>query len=87
MTTAVLRRLGGSVVVTVPRKVLALVDLDAGAEVAITVENGKLVVSPRSRPRYRLSDLLRASRARKRIRFTAEDRRWLSDRPVGRELI
>lgn len=86
MATAILRRLGGSVVMTLPRKVLALVDLDAGAEVKLSVENGRLVVSPQGRPRYRLADLLRASAGKKR-RLTAEDRRWLDDGPVGKELI
>jgi antitoxin ChpS len=86
MATATLRKLGGSVVMTVPRKVLALVDLDAGAEVKLSVENGRLVVSPQGRPKYRLADLLRASRGKK-LRFTAEDRRWLNDGPVGKELI
>lgn len=86
MTTATLRKLGGSVVIAVPRKVLALVDLDAGAEVRLSVENGRLVVSPQGTPKYRLADLLRGSR-RKKLRLTAEDRRWLNDGPVGKELI
>jgi antitoxin ChpS len=71
---------------TLPRKVLALVDLDAGAEVKLSVENGRLMVSPQGRPKYRLADLLRASRGRK-PRLTAEDRRWLNDKPAGKELI
>jgi antitoxin ChpS len=86
MATAILRKLGGSVVMTVPRKVLALVDLDAGAEVKLSVESGRLVVTPQGRPKYRLADLLRASRGKK-LRLTAEDGRWLNDEPVGKELI
>ena len=86
MATAILRKLGGSVVMTVPRKVLALVDLDAGAEVKLSVENGRLVVSPQGKPKYRLADLLRVSHGKKR-RLTAEDRRWLKDGPAGKELI
>ena len=86
MATAILRKLGGSVVITVPRKVLALVDLDAGAKVKLSVESRRLVVSPQRRPKCRLADLLRASRGKK-LRLTAEDRRWLNDGPVGKELI
>jgi len=86
LATAILRKLGGSVVMTVPRKVLALVDLDAGAQVKLSVENGRLVVPPQGRPKYRLADLLRGSRGKK-LRLTAEDRRWLDDGPVGKELI
>jgi antitoxin ChpS len=86
MATAILRKLGGSVVMTVPRKVLALVDLDAGSEVKLSVESGRLVVSPQGKPKYRLADLLRASRGKKRP-LAAEDLRWLNDGPVGKELI
>ena len=86
MATAILRKLGGSVVMTLPRKVLALVDLDAGSEVKLSVESGRLVVSPQGKPKYRLADLLRASRG-KRLRLTAENRRWLNDGAVGKELI
>ena len=86
MVTAILRKLGGSVVMTVPRKVLALMDLDAGAEVKLSGESGRLVVSPQGRPKYRLADLLRTSRGKK-LRLTAEDRRWLNDGPVGKELV
>ena len=86
MATAVLRKLGGSVVMTVPRKVLALVDLDAGAQVKLSVENGKLVVTPRGRPEYRLADLLKVH-SKRRLRLTAEDRNWLDAPPVGKELI
>ena len=86
MATAILRKLGGSVVMTVPRKVLALVDLDAGAQVKLSVEGGRLVVSPHGRPKYRLAELLRASRGKRR-RLAAEDRRWLNDGPVGKESI
>jgi antitoxin ChpS len=86
MATAILRKLGGSVVMTLPRKVLALVDLDAGSEVKLSVESGRLVVSPQGRPKYRLADLLSASRGKK-LRLTAEERRWLDDGPVGKEMI
>lgn len=86
MATATLRKLGGSVVMTLPRKVLALVNLDAGAEVKLSVENGRLVVSPQGKPKYRLAELLHASRGKK-PRLTAEDRHWLNEGPVGKELI
>ena len=86
MAVAILRKLGGSVVMTVPRKVLALVDLDVGAEVKLSVENGKLVVSPQGKSKYRLADLLKGH-PKRRARLTAEDRKWLESPPVGKELI
>jgi antitoxin ChpS len=69
----------------VPPALLDILDLHSGAEVGLTVESGNLIVKPLRRPRYSLAQLLkecspRAGRARKN---TA----WVSDKPVGRELI
>jgi antitoxin ChpS len=62
-----------------------MLDLRPGAVVGITVDCGNLIVKPRRRPHYTLSQLLatcdtRAARPRK-------DRKWVDDKPVGRELI
>lgn len=57
MHTATLRSVGGSVSVTLPRQLLRTLGLAAGASVAVTLEDGRLVLSP-ARPRYSLSELL-----------------------------
>ena len=57
MHTATLRAVGGSVSVTLPRQMLRTLGLVAGASVAVTVEGGRLVLSP-ARPRYTLDELL-----------------------------
>jgi antitoxin ChpS len=57
MHTATLRAVGGSVSVTLPRQMLRTLGLAAGASVAVTVEDGRLVLSP-ARPRYSLIELL-----------------------------
>lgn len=57
MHTATLRTIGGSVSVTLPRQMLRTLGLSAGASVAVTVEDGRLVLSP-ARPRYTLTELL-----------------------------
>ena len=69
----------------VPPALLDMLDLRVGAEVDVTVDRGNLVVKPLRRPRYTLDQLLsqcdsRAARRRK-------DREWVTDGPVGRELI
>ena len=61
MHTATLRAVGGSVSVTLPRQMLRTLGLTAGASVAVTLEDGRLVLSP-ARPRYRLDDLLAGMR-------------------------
>ena len=57
MNIATLRAVGGSVSVTLPRQMLRELGLDAGASVAVTLEAGRLVLTP-TRPRYTLAELL-----------------------------
>lgn len=54
---ATVARWGNSLALRLPRAVAEEAHLAEGTAVAITVEDGRLVVSP-TRPRYVLSDLL-----------------------------
>ena len=83
MTNATLRALGGSVALTIPKKLLETVGLGVGDRVSIAIESGCIVVAPTVRPRYRLADLLAQCKGK---RF-AVDREWEAARPVGREVI
>lgn len=85
MHTTNLRKVGGSIMLTVPPALLDNLGLRAGARVGIAVEKGQLVVKPQKRPRYTLDELL-AQAAAKRKR-TRQDRQWLAGKPAGRELI
>jgi antitoxin ChpS len=85
MHTTNLRKVGGSVMLSVPPALLAILGLQPGAQVGITVESGRLVVEPRQRPRYTLDELLaqcnpKAARAK-------EDREWVGDGPAGAEIL
>lgn len=71
---------------SVPRKILELVDLDVGSKVNVTVENGRVVISPGARPRYTLAQLL-ANCRRSDLAPGKSDRRWLSDRARGKEIL
>ena len=86
MTTVTLRNLGGSVVVAVPKKILSLVDLKAGSQVRIGVENGRVVFEPQPKPRYTLAELL-AKSSRKALKPSRKDREWLGGGPGGKEAI
>lgn len=86
MATVTLRNLGGSVVMTIPRKILDLIHLDAGARVEVSLQNGKLVVEPRTKPRYTLTELL-AVCTEENMALTDEDRAWLEAQPVGKEVL
>lgn len=43
---------------TLPRQFLRSLGLEAGAQVAVSLEAGRLVLTP-TRPRYRLEDLMK----------------------------
>lgn len=58
MHTATLRAVGGSVSVTLPRQMLRMLGLAAGATVAVTVEDGRLVLAA-TKPRYMLADMVK----------------------------
>lgn len=81
MHTATLRAVGGSVSVTLPRQMLRTLGLAAGASVAVTVEDGRLVLSP-ARPRYTLDELLKGMKPGDMP--TAPG--WADAKPAGKEV-
>jgi antitoxin ChpS len=58
MATATLCNLSGSVVMTLPKKILDLVHLRSGSQVSIEVQDGKLIIEPKAKPRYKLAELM-----------------------------
>ena len=85
MHTTNLRKVGGSIMLAVPPAILDLLHLRAGATVGLTVDHGRLVVEPNPRPHYSLDELLAQCDVSAEI--SEEDRAWLENRPVGRELL
>jgi antitoxin ChpS len=85
MHTTKLRKVGGSIMLAVPPALLDVLHLGPGARVDLAVENGRLIVEPRARPRYKLEELL--AQCHSKVPRSKEDRDWLDDRPVGGELI
>lgn len=77
-----LRNVGGSVMMAVPRALLDVLQLKAGAEVGISVDGGKLVVQP-ARRKYTVDELLAGTDFTR----TPEDELWLNGPAVGREVI
>ncbi len=83
--TAILRKVGGSVMLAIPPALLDVTKLTAGRQVAVTVEAGKLVIEAHAKPKYTLQDLLAQCEPDAPAR--EEDREWASSGPVGREEI
>ncbi len=85
MHTTNLRKVGGSVMLSVPPAILDLLHLKAGDPVALAVDNEKLVIEAKPRPRYTQDELLDQFIASGEP-LSEEDRLWVNLPPVGREL-
>jgi len=81
-----LRKVGGSVMLTIPRAVLDQLELEAGARVELAVADGRLVVEPARKPKYTLAELLAASDYAN-TSLTDEDKAWIDAPATGRELL
>lgn len=84
MSTTNLRRVGGSVMMSVPRVFLDQLHLHAGSQVEIEIDHGRLIVEP-AKPRYSLEELL--AQCDTTADMSADEREWLDSGPVGRELL
>ena len=85
MHTTSLRKVGGSVMLAVPPALLDVLELRAGARVNLGIEEGRLIVAPRTRPSYTLEELL--AQCDETAPADDEDRAWLDAKPVGKELL
>lgn len=85
MHTTHLRKVGGSVMLSVPPSILELLHLKAGAAVGVGVEGGRLVVEPQQRPRYSLDELL--AQCDGSAPLSSDDGEWLDSARVGGELL
>lgn len=85
MYTTSLRRVGGSVMLTVPPALLEMLHLTVGSKIGLAMEGERLVLEPRPRPRYTLDELL--AQCDESAALPPEDPQWLDAAPVGRELL
>ena len=81
-----LRKVGGSVMLTIPRTLLDQLDLEAGARVDLAVSEGRLVVEPARKPKYTLAELLAASDYTG-VSPTDKDQAWIQAPAAGREIL
>lgn len=84
MVVTTLRKVGGSVMLSVPPALLDMLQLSAGSTVGLSVEDGRLVVAAQKPPRYTLEQLLAACDAD--APMSDEDRDWLNAPAAGNEL-
>jgi antitoxin ChpS len=84
MYTTHLRKVGGSIMLAVPPAILELLNLKVGTSVDVGVDGDRLVIEPRG-PRYSLDELL--AQCDPVAPMSSEDKKWVSQAPVGDELI
>jgi len=85
MYKTTLRKVGGSVMFAVPRAILDLLQLEAGATVGIDIQNGSLIVAPQPERRYTMAELLAASDYS--LPQPPKEREWVDAPAVGGELV
>ena len=68
----------------VPPALLDILELRAGARADIAIEEGRLVLAPRTRPSYTLDELL--AECDETAPADDGDRAWLEAKPIGNEL-
>lgn len=90
MASLTLRRVGGSVVATIPKTLLELLNAKEGDTVEYTFDDGKLIIESRQKrrrtlPKYDLNQLLEEQ---KLIQAELDkDRSWLHAKSAGGELL
>ncbi|HWA20634.1 MAG TPA: AbrB/MazE/SpoVT family DNA-binding domain-containing protein [Devosia sp.] len=85
--TTHVKRAGGSLLVTVPAPARKALGFSEGQELAVSVEEGRLVyeaVQQRHRRKYSLEDLLAQSKAHAAVNEAT--RNWLDEPAKGKEL-
>jgi antitoxin ChpS len=70
---------------TIPKPILDALGLASNEKVSLQIEDGRLIVGPRVRPRYALDDLI--AQCNFGAEPNTETRDWDSAGPVGREAI
>lgn len=85
MLTAMLRNVGGSVMMAIPKSVLDGLGLAANTKVALSIEHGRLVVEARPKPKYTLAELL--AQCDPTAPEGDHDEAWEAMEPVGREVL
>ncbi|WP_148039384.1 AbrB/MazE/SpoVT family DNA-binding domain-containing protein [Acidithiobacillus sulfuriphilus] len=79
MAKTTFRALGGSLTLTIPKAVAETIHAKPGVVADLSVDDGRLIISPRQRPHYALADLLAECRE------LPMDKEWDATPPTGKE--
>lgn len=85
MYITLLRYVGDTVMLPIPPEFLSHLHLDAGASVNISLENGRLIIESKAKPRYTLEELI--AQTDPAALAAAKADMFMMSGPVGRELL
>lgn len=85
MVIATLRQVGGSVMIALPPAFLDHLDLGARSTVSVSLDGERIVIVPRTRPRYTLDELL--AQCDDAAPTGPEDAAWTAGSPAGDEIV
>ncbi len=84
MSAIAVRQSGGASIISIPKAILKTLGLTVGSKLDLSLEDNKIILSP-VKEELSLEELL-ASSPKQSFAVTEEDREWLDDKPVGKEL-
>lgn len=80
-----LRTVGGSVMFAIPKAILDSLHLKPDQSVGLSVNNGNLIVSPQTKPKYTLEELLAQCDVHALVSDAIKE--WDETPPIGDEVI
>lgn len=78
-------RLGNSVALAIPVVIMEQLKLTEGEQVELIIDNERLIVMPRRRPKHDLDTLL--EQLDSDSEWDDEDRGWIDAAPMGKEML
>jgi antitoxin ChpS len=84
MTQIAIRQSGGANIISIPKTILKILNLHVGSTLELHLEGNKIVLVPVSE-KFSLQILLEGS-PKERLQIMDEDKEWLNEPPVGKEI-
>lgn len=85
MKTAI-RKFGNSKGAIIPIAILRELNLDEHDQVEVRIENGRIILEPFNKIEYSLDELLAQCEPEAMV-LDEQDKAWLNDSPVGKEVV
>lgn len=84
MSALAIRQSGGANIISIPRAVLKMLGLHVGSALDLSIVDSKIILTPVTE-KLTLDDLLKGTPP-SALQLTDEDREWLNEQPVGKEI-